>query len=101
MLAKFNQKATNLVIFLVLLGLSISNLYPLFYMFMNSIKHRTDYYVNPFRVWGLKLTWENYATMISQFKIFNLFKNSFIISFTSIILLLWLWASLPAMRSQS
>ncbi|HSB65238.1 MAG TPA: hypothetical protein VLD65_01590, partial [Anaerolineales bacterium] len=88
MLAKFNQKATNVVIFLALLGLSISNLYPLFYMFMNSVKSRTDYFINPFRVRGLKLTWDNYATMVSQFKIFDLFKNSFIISFSSIVLLL-------------
>jgi ABC-type glycerol-3-phosphate transport system permease component len=57
-------------------------------MFMNSIKSRTDYYVDPFSVFGLKLTWENYITMISQFRIFNLFKNSFIISFFTIILLL-------------
>ena len=76
------------MIFLALLGLSISNLYPLFYMFTNSIKSRTDYFVDPFSVWGLKLTWDNYLTMISQFKILNLFKNSFLISFFSIILLL-------------
>jgi raffinose/stachyose/melibiose transport system permease protein len=88
MLSKFNQKLASVLIFLSLLALSISNLYPLFYMFMNSIKSRTDYFVNPFSVWGLKLTWDNYATMISQFKILNLFKNTFIISFSSIILLL-------------
>jgi raffinose/stachyose/melibiose transport system permease protein len=88
MLSKFNLKLTNLLIFLTLLVLSISNLYPLFYMFMNSIKSRTDYFVDPFSVWGLKLTWDNYLTMISQFKILNLFKNSFIISFFTIILLL-------------
>jgi raffinose/stachyose/melibiose transport system permease protein len=88
MLSKFNQKLANVLIFLTLLALSISNLYPLFYMFMNSIKSRTDYYINPFSVLGLKLTSENYLTMISQFKILNLFKNSFIISFFSIILLL-------------
>lgn len=88
MLSKFNRKFSNLLIFLTLLVLSISNLYPLFYMFMNSIKSRTDYYVNPFSAWGLKLTWDNYLTMISQFKILNLFKNSFIISFFTIILLL-------------
>jgi raffinose/stachyose/melibiose transport system permease protein len=87
-LSKFNQKLTNFLIFLILLALSISNLYPLFYMFMNSIKSRTDYFINPFSVWDLKLTWDNYLTMISQFKILNLFKNSFIISFFSIILLL-------------
>jgi len=88
MLSNFNRKLSNVLIFLLLLGLSISNLYPLFYMFMNSIKSRTDYYVDPFSVFGLKLTWENYITMISQFRIFNLFKNSFIISFFTIILLL-------------
>jgi raffinose/stachyose/melibiose transport system permease protein len=88
MLSKFNQKLANVLIFLTLLALSISNLYPLFYMFMNSIKSRTDYFINPFSVTGLKLTSENYLTMISQFKILNLFKNSFIISFFSIILLL-------------
>jgi raffinose/stachyose/melibiose transport system permease protein len=89
-LNKFSQKLTQVLIFLLLLGLSISNLYPLFYMFMNSLKSRTDYYINPFSMWGLKLTWENYVTMISQFRIFNLFKNSFIISFSSIVLLLCL-----------
>jgi len=88
MLSNFNRKLSNLLIFLLLLGLSISNLYPLFYMFMNSIKSRTDYYVDPFSVFGLELTWDNYLTMISQFKIFNLFKNSFIISFLTILLLL-------------
>ena len=88
MLSKFNQKLTEALIFLALLVLSISNLYPLFYMFMNSIKARTDYFISPFRVWGLRLTWDNYRTMISQFRILNLFKNSFFISFFSIILLL-------------
>jgi raffinose/stachyose/melibiose transport system permease protein len=87
-LSNFNRKLSNLLIFLLLLGLSISNLYPLFYMFMNSIKSRTDYFVDPFSVFGLKLTWDNYLTMISQFKILNLFKNSFIISFFTILLLL-------------
>ena len=90
MVSKLNQKLTNILIFVLLMALSISNLYPLFYMFMNSIKSRTDYFVSPFSMWGLKLTWENYVTMISQFKILNLFKNSFIISFFSIILLLCL-----------
>jgi raffinose/stachyose/melibiose transport system permease protein len=90
MLSKFNEKLMGVLVFLGLLVLSVSNLYPLFYMFMNSIKSRTDYYVNPFGVWGLKLTWENYLTMISQFKILTLFKNSFLVSFFSIVFLLGL-----------
>jgi raffinose/stachyose/melibiose transport system permease protein len=87
MLSQLNRKLTNLLIFLTLLVLSISNLYPLFYMFMNSVKSRTDYFVNPFGVVGLNRH-GTIITMISQFKIFNLFKNSFTISFFSIVLLL-------------
>jgi raffinose/stachyose/melibiose transport system permease protein len=88
MLSKLTHKVSNFLIFVILLVLSISNLYPLFYMFINSVKARTDYFINPFSIWGLKLTWDNYLTMISQFKILNLFANSFYISFFSIVLLL-------------
>ena len=88
MLPKLTRKFSNSLIFLILLGLSIANLYPLFFMFLNSIKSRTDYLINPFSIKSLALTWDNYITMISQFKIFSLFKNSFIISFITILLIL-------------
>jgi ABC-type glycerol-3-phosphate transport system permease component len=88
MLAKINQKLSGTLVFLILLILSVSNLYPFFYMFLNSVKSRTEYLVNPFSVWGLKLTWDNYRTMISQFRILDLFQNSFAISFFTILLLL-------------
>ncbi len=88
MLNRFSQRLSNVLIFLLLLGLSVSNLYPFFFMFLNSVKSRTDYYINPFSLWGLKLTWDNYSTMVSQFKILNLFGNSLYISFFSILLLL-------------
>ncbi len=90
MLSKINSKLTNILVFLLLLVLSISNLYPLFYMFVNSIKSKTAYLINPFSVLGNQLTWDNYITMVSQFRIFNLFGNSFYISFFSILLLLGL-----------
>lgn len=88
MLNQINQKLSQVLIFLILLTLSVSNLYPLFYMFVNSIKSRLDYYINPFSVFGLKYTWDNYLTMISQFRIFSLFRNSLIISVASILILL-------------
>lgn len=88
MLAKINDRLSGWLIFLLLFGLVISNLYPFFYMVLNSIKSRTEYFVNPFSVWGLDLTWDNYKTMISQFRILDLFRNSFVISFFTIILLL-------------
>jgi len=88
MLKQLNRKLTNILIFLSLLLLSIANLYPLFFMFFNSLKSHTDYRINPFSVSGIKLTWDNYVTMISQFKILNLFGNSFIISSITVVLIL-------------
>jgi raffinose/stachyose/melibiose transport system permease protein len=88
MLAKINQRLSAWLVFLVLVGLVISNLYPFFFMVLNSIKSRTEYFISPFSVWGLDLTWDNYKTMISQFRILDLFRNSFYISFFTIILLL-------------
>ncbi len=87
-MTRAKNKFTNTLIFLGLLALSVSNLYPLLYMFLNSVKSRTDYLKNPFSVANLKLTWDNYVTMVSQFRIFDLFKNSFVISFLTIVLLL-------------
>lgn len=89
MLDTLNQKITKVVIFLTLVVLAISNLYPLVYMFLNSLKSRTDYLKNPFSLPDLsKLEWNNYVTMISQFKILNLFKNTLIISVFTLIFLL-------------
>lgn len=88
MVSKLTHKLSNGLIFLTLLVLSIANLYPLFFMFLNSIKSRTDYLKNPFSIKGLALTWENYITMISQFRILDLFRNSFIISFFTILFIL-------------
>lgn len=88
MVQKVSIKLSNILIFLTLLVLSISNLYPLFFMLVNSLKSHTDYLINPFSIQGLKLTWENYVTMISQFKILDLFRNSFFISIFTIFFIL-------------
>ena len=73
------------VIFLVLLILAVSFLYPLFYMLINSLKTLSGYYVDPFGLPKEQLQWANFATMISQFKILELFGNSFIISFFTVL----------------
>jgi ABC-type glycerol-3-phosphate transport system permease component len=88
MIKKLSISISNVLIFLTLLAISISNLYPLFFMFLNSLKNRTDYLVNPFSIWGLTLTWDNYVTMISQFKILDLFGNTLFISFFTILFIL-------------
>lgn len=83
-----NQRIARFAIFLILVVLIISFLYPLFFMFNNSVKAHTDYLKTPFNLPVGKLEWGNYVTMISQFRIFNLFKNTFIISALTIIFIL-------------
>lgn len=82
---KFWHVFGRTVIFLVLLVLAISFLYPLYYMLINSLKSLSGYYVNPFGLPNEQLQWQNFATMISQFKILRLFGNSFIISFFTVL----------------
>lgn len=82
---KFWHVFGRTVIFLVLLVLAISFLYPLYYMLINSLKSLSGYYVNPFGLPNEQLQWQNFATMISQFKILKLFGNSFIISFFTVL----------------
>lgn len=81
-------KIARIAIFIVLLLLAISFLYPMLFMLLNSLKSHTEYLKSPFSLPGINLEWNNYITMISQFKIFNLFKNSFFISIFTIIFIL-------------
>lgn len=83
------QKLTKVLIFLALSVLAVSNIYPLLFVFMNSLKDRTEYLKNPFSLPNFKeLAWGNYETMISQFQIFKLFGNTLIISVLTIFFLL-------------
>lgn len=83
------QIMTKVLIFLALSILAISNIYPLLFVFMNSLKDRTEYLKNPFNLPNFKqLAWGNYETMISQFQIFRLFGNTLFISLVTIIFLL-------------
>jgi raffinose/stachyose/melibiose transport system permease protein len=89
MLSKLNLSLTKVVIFVTLVVLSVSNLYPLLFMLLNSLKTRAAYLRSPFSLPDLgHLALSNYATMISQFKILNLFKNTLIISVCTIVFLL-------------
>jgi len=76
------------LVFLILAVLTASFLYPLYFMLINSLKTRTEYFVNPFSLPHEGLQLINYTTMISQFKILTLFKNTFIISTGTVILIL-------------
>jgi len=76
----------RILIFLVLLALAVTFLYPLFYMLINSLKSKTAYYISPFALPDFgALQMQNYATMISQFRILPLMWNSFVISLFTVI----------------
>lgn len=88
-MSKAKQKITRSLIFLALSILAISNIYPLLFVFLNSLKDRTAYLKNPFSLPDFNnLAWGNYVTMISQFQIFKLFGNTLIISVLTILFLL-------------
>ena len=81
-------KLKGLLLSLLLAVLTLSFLYPLYFMLINSLKARADYFANPFRLPAGRLDLSNFAVMISQFKILNLFKNSFIVSALTVVFLL-------------
>lgn len=77
------------LIFLVLLALAISFLYPIFYMFNNSLKELSEYYISPFKLFNLASPkWQNFTAMITQFQIIKLLRNSFIVSFFTVVVLI-------------
>ena len=78
----------RILVSVFLAALTVTFLYPLYYMLINSLKTRTAYYTNPFSLPVGTLQWENFSTMISQFQILNLFKNSFFVAAGTVILLL-------------
>lgn len=76
----------RVLIFLVLFILAISFVYPILFMFINSLKTLKEYYYSPFALPDLSnLQWSNFGNMISQFKILGLLKNSFIVSFFTVV----------------
>jgi len=81
-------KLNRIFIFIILVLLTVSFVYPLFYMCINSLKTRDEFYTSPFTLPQGELAIDNYQTMISQLKIFSLFKNSFIISSSTVIFIL-------------
>lgn len=79
----------RVVIILILTALAVSFIYPIFYMFNNSLKSLTEYYISPFALFDAAAPkWENFASMITQFKIIKLLKNSFIVSFFTVAVLI-------------
>ena len=68
--------------------MTLTFVYPLFYMFANSLKDKAAYAMDKFNLPLSTFTFDNYATMISVFNIFLYFKNSMIVATASVVLIL-------------
>ena len=85
---RFADHAARALVFILLSLFAVSVLYPLLFMFMNSLKTRVGYLTDPFGLPRGALEWKNYATMVSQFQIFKLFGNTLVICVGTVALVL-------------
>jgi len=87
MAGRTGRRVKDILVFLLLAVLTVTFLYPVFFMLVNSLKARDEYFMNPFSMPAAPQL-ANYSTMISQFQILKLFRNSFLVSAGSVVLLL-------------
>jgi raffinose/stachyose/melibiose transport system permease protein len=78
-------RLSSILIFLAFVVLSLSFLFPFYYMFVNSFKSTPEYYKSGFKL-PEHFNWINFATMISQFRIQINMLNSLFISASSVVL---------------
>jgi ABC-type glycerol-3-phosphate transport system permease component len=73
----------KLPIFLVLLLIAFTTVYPLIFMVMNSFKRRAEYFTNPY---GLPeaIQFENFKILIENYGLLTNFLNSFFVVLTAI-----------------
>lgn len=84
---KKQVKPSSILIFLSLCLLTLTFLYPLFFMIINSLKTKAEYYASKFS-FPAELQFINYQIIIQNHEFLKFFKNSLIISVISVILVL-------------
>lgn len=80
-----NKSISSKIVFFILIIVSITCVYPLIWLIINSLKDNTELFNNP---WGISLTphFDNYSTALISGKIAISFLNSVIVSFISVII---------------
>jgi len=78
-------RLSSVLILLTFIVLSLSFLFPFYYMFVNAFKSTPEYYKSGFKL-PEHFNWINFATMISQFRIQINMLNSLFISASSVVL---------------
>lgn len=81
------QRGISVIVFSGMSILAFSFLYPVFFMFINSFKGKTEYRMSPFSLpeqWNL----DNYTYMLDQFNLLRNFYNTFLIAAVSILVMM-------------
>jgi len=78
---------SSILVFFSLCVMTFTFLYPLFFMLINSLKTKAEYYVSKFSL-PAELQFVNYQIIIQNHEFFKYFKNSFFISVVSVVLVL-------------
>ncbi len=81
---KIRSKKLNALVFVLLGILTLSYLYPLFYMGLNSFKGKTEYYVDKFAL-PKSFDLSNFKVMFSQFNVLKYFLNSFLVAISVVV----------------
>lgn len=71
------------LVFLLLLVLAVSFLYPIFFLGINAFKTKIEYRKDPFSL-PANLDFANFGLLIGNFKILDAFKNTFLIALGSV-----------------
>ena len=74
------------LLYILLIGLALTYLYPLFFMVVNSLKSQTEYMVDPFGMNGSQ--YENYVTIFSRFRIQTYLGNTLFVTVMKLVLAL-------------
>jgi ABC-type glycerol-3-phosphate transport system permease component len=79
----FKGRLVQALVFLMLLALAISFLYPIFFMGINAFKTKLEYRKDPFSL-PASLDFSNFGLLIGNFRILDAFKNTFLIALGSV-----------------
>ena len=77
------QRLSQALVFLMLMILAVSFLYPIFFLGINALKTKLEYRKDPFSL-PANMDFSNFGLLIGNFKILDAFKNTFLIALGSV-----------------
>ena len=80
------KKVTNTLVFILLTLMSLTFVYPLFFLAMTSVKPAAEYFQNPFAL-PKSINLDNFINLITRFNILDSMLNSFIVTIVSVFII--------------